>query len=101
MTRTTKPRMITAVFRNPNDAEAAFDWLTQRGYDEINVLMTEETRTARYAGKPMEKAGSKAVEGMAVGGAIGTAVGATLAAIAALGTSLVLPGLGLVVAGPL
>jgi hypothetical protein len=42
-----------------------------------------------------------ASEGMAAGGAIGTAVGATLAGIAALGTTIAVPGLGLVLAGPL
>lgn len=46
-------------------------------------------------------AGSQATEGMGVGGAIGTAVGATLAAVAAIGTSLAIPGLGLIVAGPI
>lgn len=46
-------------------------------------------------------AGDMAVEGVAIGGSIGTAVGATLAAIAAVGTSLVIPGLNLVIAGPI
>src|SRR5262249_28818533 len=47
------------------------------------------------------EAGTLATEGMGVGGAIGTAVGATLAAIVAVGTSLVIPGLNLVIAGPI
>src|SRR5207249_11816950 len=38
--------------------------------------------------------------GMGVGGAIGTAVGATLAAVIAAGSTLAIPGLG-IVAGPL
>lgn len=50
---------------------------------------------------PGNAAGDMAVEGVAIGGSIGTAVGATLAAIAAVGTSLVIPGLNLVIAGPL
>ena len=45
--------------------------------------------------------GSKALEGTGAGAAIGGAVGGVLAAIAAIGTNLVMPGLGLVVAGPL
>jgi hypothetical protein len=40
-------------------------------------------------------------EGMGVGGAIGTAIGATLAAVAAIGTSIAIPGLGVMIAGPL
>ena len=41
------------------------------------------------------------MEGAGVGGAIGTTTGAIAGAIAAIGTTLVLPGLGLVIAGPL
>ncbi|HEY0984375.1 MULTISPECIES: hypothetical protein [unclassified Schlesneria] len=40
-------------------------------------------------------------EGMGLGGSIGTIAGATLAALAAAGTTVVIPGLSLVVAGPL
>ncbi|QVL33975.1 hypothetical protein KIH39_08735 [Telmatocola sphagniphila] len=47
------------------------------------------------------KSGSPAVEGVAEGGVIGTAVGATIGAILAIGTSIALPGLGLIVAGPI
>jgi hypothetical protein len=33
-------KMITAVFHNPEDAEAAYGWLVQQGYgtNEINAL---------------------------------------------------------------
>ncbi len=41
------------------------------------------------------------MEGAGVGGAIGTTTGAIAGAIAAIGTTLVLPGLGLVIAGPI
>ena len=61
--------------------------------------MSEETRT-RYYGKA-EGIGSKASEGFAAGAAVGGTLGAILGAIAAIGTSIVLPGLGLIVAGPL
>lgn len=97
--------MVVGVFRDRNDAERAFDYLHTLGYtqSEINVLMSDKTRTAYYPGQEEKRhdAGSLATEGMGVGGAIGTAIGATLAAVAAIGTSLVLPGLGLIVAGPL
>ena len=45
--------------------------------------------------------GTKAAEGFGKGSAIGGGVGAALAAIFAVGTSVVVPGLGLVVAGPI
>src|SRR5262245_35597107 len=102
-----RKKMVTAVFRDRFDAERAFDYLYAKGYtdSEINVLMSDKTRSSFY---PMSKkpedthdAGTLATEGMGVGGAIGTAVGATLAAVAAIGTTLAIPGLGLVVAGPI
>src|SRR5262249_37529882 len=44
---------------------------------------------------------TEAAEGLVVGGAIGRAVGAALAAVLAIGTTIVVPGFGLVIAGPL
>ena len=67
------------------------------------MLMSDTTRKS-YAEDAKEgkiERGSKMAEAAATGGAIGTAIGAGLAALAAIGTSLVLPGLGLVIAGPL
>jgi hypothetical protein len=102
-----KQKMVTAVFRNRVDAQNACETLAERGYasSEINVLMSDATRSAYYPptrdDERTHSAGNLGIEGAGVGGAIGTAVGATLAAIAAIGTSIAIPGLGLVVAGPL
>jgi hypothetical protein len=101
-----KPKMVTAVFRDRTNAQAAYDMLRNRGYtdSDINVLMSDKTRATYFSGKEGEEhhdSGTLATEGMGVGGAIGTAVGATLAAVAAIGTSIILPGFGIVVAGPL
>ncbi len=98
--------MITGVFRDRTAAQATYQWLLDQGYaaSELNVLMSDKTRSSYAAEEDhedMAHAGNQAVEGMAIGGAVGTAVGAGLAALAALGTSIVLPGLGLIVAGPL
>lgn len=101
-----RQKMVTAVFRNRADAESAFDALMASGYadSEVDVMMSEKTRSTYYsqrdeAGK--HQAGSKFTEGMGVGGAVGTAVGAALGAVAAIGTTLALPGLGIVIAGPI
>ena len=59
------------------------------------------SRSEIKAQKQGTKAGSMATEGIGVGGAVGTAVGATIAAIAAVGTSLLIPGLNLIIAGPI
>jgi hypothetical protein len=101
-----KQTMVTAVFRDRNDSEQAFDYLYHLGYNdrEINVLMSDKTRSTFFPDRKEEAkhtAGTKAEAGMGVGGAIGTAIGATLAAVAAIGTSIAIPGLGLIIAGPL
>jgi hypothetical protein len=100
-----RQRMVTGMFRDRINAERAFDWLHAHGYpdSEISVLMSDKTRATYYAEAREGKisSGSKAGQGMGVGGAIGTLTGAALAAVAAIGTSLVVPGLGLVVAGPI
>jgi hypothetical protein len=99
-----KRKIVTAVFRDRFNANAAWNWLTARGYraDEINMLMSEQTKARYYNDADQEEitASTHAAEGMAAGVVIGTAVGAAAAAIAALGTALVFPG-GMVIAGPL
>jgi uncharacterized protein (TIGR02271 family) len=63
-------------------------------------MMSDETRNSQYATGDTEL-GSKAAEGTATGAGIGGTLGAIIGAIAAIGTSVLLPGLGLIVAGPL
>lgn len=97
--------LVTGLFKDKESAERAYRSAYDSGYksDEINVVMSEETRE-KYYGKHATletEVGNKAAEGAAIGGAVGGAVGAIAAALAAAGTSLILPGLGLVVAGPL
>lgn len=99
--------MVTGLYRSPEEAQRAYEDLTSRhGYtkDDISVMMSDETRTRHFAGaQPGAElaGGSKALEGAGVGSAIGGTVGAVLAGIAAIGTSILLPGIGLIVAGPL
>lgn len=96
--------IITSSFRDRESAERAYDAIAARGYksDEIHVLMTDETRK-RLFDKDEEHTdmGNKALEGAGVGGAIGGAVGATVLGFAAAAAALSIPGLGLVIAGPL
>jgi len=106
MTRTRKKYFVSAVFHDRAEMERAFQALQNRGYsrDDINVLMPNRTRNKYYSLPDREDekpAGTLATEGMGVGGAIGTALGATIAAIVAAGTTLALPGVGILVAGPL
>src|SRR5918993_5431894 len=99
-----RSRMVTGMFRDRESAERAYGSLTSRGYsnDDVNLLMSDETRKKHFTDDGREtELGSKALEGAGTGAAIGGAVGATLAAIAAIGTTLALPGLGLLIAGPI
>ncbi len=93
---------IDRVFHNTDSAHAYYDYLIDNGYDkdEITILMSKETKD-RYYDSDHGDTGSNALKGAGAGGAIGGATGAIVGAIAAIGTSLVLPGIGLVIAGPL
>jgi hypothetical protein len=64
------------------------------------VVMTDETRKL-YFPLVESKTGDKTMEGLGAGALIGGGVGAVAGAIAGLGTLMVVPGLGLVIAGPL
>ena len=95
-------RMVTGLFRDRESAERAYGSLSERGYgkDDVNLIMSDDTRKKYFADDDTEL-GTKAWEGAGKGAAIGGGVGATLAAIAAIGTTLALPGLGLLIAGPI
>ena len=95
-------RMMTGLFRDRESAEGAYRSLSSRGYgkDDVNLLMSDDTRKKYFADDDSEL-GTKAWEDAGKGAAIGGGVGATLAAIAAIGTTLALPGLGLLIAGPI
>ncbi|TFW28471.1 hypothetical protein E4L96_02305, partial [Massilia arenosa] len=94
-------RMVTGLFRDRDSAERAYGTLHERGYskDDVNLVMSDETRRTHFGDETTEL-GTKAAEGAGVGAGIGGAIGAVLAGIAAVGTTLVLPGMGIVIAGP-
>ena len=102
--QTQRSRMVTGLFRDRDSAEKAYGSLTSRGYtqDDVNLLMSDDTRKKHFTDDGREtEIGNKALEGAGTGAAIGGTIGATLAAIAAIGTTLALPGLGLLIAGPI
>lgn len=101
----TSRRSVHGLFNDRESAENAYRSLTDRGYtkDDVNVLMTDDTRKRYFAdddNSEVAEAGSKALEGMGVGSAVGGTLGAIIGAVAAIGTNVLIPGLGLVVAGP-
>lgn len=103
--RQSQNKMVTGLFRDRDSAESAYRSLETRGYskDDVNLMMSDDTRKSWFSEDADNSSGlgDKALEGAGAGSAIGGTVGAVLAAIAAIGTSIVIPGLGLVVAGPI
>ena len=104
---TTNEPILVGMFTDRDDAERAYNDLKEMGYsaDEINVIMTTEGKDRHFAddNKKHSKSemGNKALEGTGTGAAIGGITGGIAGAIAAIGTNLIIPGLGLVVLGPL
>ncbi|HDY85565.1 hypothetical protein LCGC14_0470970 [marine sediment metagenome] len=96
---------VTGLFNDKESAERAYQYALDTGYgsNDIDVIMSKETRERHYGEHTTleTEVSNKSAEGAAIGGAVGATVGAIAAAVAAAGTVLVLPGLGLVVAGPL
>ncbi|MBO0360246.1 hypothetical protein J0X19_19965 [Hymenobacter sp. BT186] len=96
--------MMTGMFRDRDSAERAYQSLSSRGYtkDDVNLLMSDDTRKTHFGDNTADtELGDKAMEGAGVGSAIGGTAGAVIGAIAAIGTSVALPGLGLIIAGPI
>lgn len=100
---TGRGRMLTGLFRDRESAEGAYNSALSRGYskDDVNLMMTDQTRDKYFADGDDSELGSKALEGAGAGSAIGGTLGAIIGGIAAIGTNVLLPGLGLIVAGPL
>lgn len=98
--------LLVGMFHDRDDAERAYNDLKEMGYeaDEINVIMTTEGKDRHFGddgNKSESEMGNKALEGTGTGAAIGGITGGIAGAIAAIGTNLIIPGLGLVVLGPL
>jgi hypothetical protein len=97
----TGQRHVFGSFLDRESAERAYGFATKMGYDrdDFNILMSNETQE-RYFPEDVHFR-SKVTEGASAGAAIGgTAVG-LLGALVAIGTTIALPGIGVLLAGPL
>lgn len=94
--------LVTGLFRDRAGAEQAFDLAIAQGYDcdAMNVVIDEDTRTRLFpvTGAGESALGIKAGELGDLGGPAGGTLGTLLAAVTAVGTFLLIPGLA--VAGP-
>ncbi|MEP7346729.1 MAG: hypothetical protein ABI877_15765 [Gemmatimonadaceae bacterium] len=101
--QTTRSELLTGSFRDRESAEQAYNSLLSRGYtkDDVNVIMSDDTRKRHFSETSVKtELGSKAAEGGITGATIGGVAGAIAGVLAAAGT-LAIPGLGIVLAGPL
>jgi uncharacterized protein YjbJ (UPF0337 family) len=100
-------RYVTSAYDTPEHAARAYNDLTTRhGYraDDVSVLMSDDTRRRHFGNvKPGAEfsSGTKAAEGAGIGGATGLGIGAALGALLATATAIAIPGIGLIVAGPI
>lgn len=96
---------LTALFKNPLNAENIYKDLLSKGYreEDITLIMSPETQRKYFAEEGVIKnnASNRAFEGMGIGGAVGGTMGAIAAAIASAGAVLTIPGLGIVAIGSL
>lgn len=101
--RQSQNQMLTGLFKDRESADRAYQSVRSRGYtdDDVNLLMSDQTRDSWFDGDDNSELGTKALEGAGAGSAIGGTLGAIIGGIAAIGTNVILPGLGLIVAGPL
>ncbi|HKQ91993.1 MAG TPA: hypothetical protein VJZ77_14970 [Blastocatellia bacterium] len=100
-----EPQAMTALFKNREDADSAYGWLLKNGYNssDVHLLMSEETRQKYHyaeAAEP-ETTDEETVLGLEAGVVVGGGLGAALGIVAGIGAAVIVPGLGLAVAGPL
>ncbi len=95
--------MVTGLFRDKEGAERAWQSAVNRGYDrdDISLLMSDETRRKYFADETETGLDSKAQEDAETASKTGGKIGAIAGAVAAVGSMLALPGIGIVIAGPL
>jgi hypothetical protein len=102
---TAEPRALTALFKNREDADSAYEWLLKNGYNsnDIHLLMSEETRQKYHYVEVVdpEVTENNTVGGLEAGAAFGGGLGAALGIVAAIGAAVIIPGMGLAVVGPL
>lgn len=94
---------ISGLFDNRIEAGEAVNALERMGVprSDISVIARSEAETVAVADATGTTAGTHAGEGAGAGSLVGGTVGAILGALAATATSIVIPGVGVLIAGPL
>lgn len=96
---------VSKVFNTRDEADQAYNDLSGRGYsqDDINVMMSDDTRDRYFSNDRAHDSAlaDNVADNAGTGSMIGGGIGAVVGAIAAIGSNVFLPGLGLIIAGPL
>lgn len=97
--------MVTGLFSDGGSAERAYRACVDMGYEigEVNVVVSEQTRKQLVSDDSAITTllASRKAEGGEQGGPKGGDIGILVTALAAVGTALALPALGVVIAGPI
>jgi len=108
ISKTEKIRPVTRVFNDLDAAERAYQYLLDNGYhrDEVSAVMSEEVRDRLGRDSAIVRSHNEsevpdAKEKVSGGVGVSTAAGALSGMVAAAGISMIAPGVGLVVLGPL
>ncbi len=98
----TDREMLIEIFKDKDSADKAIKALETKGYtkDEINIITSDATRDKYFKDGKTVNGENQTLKGAGAGSAIGLTLGALIGGILAVG-SVVIPGVGLIVAGPL
>ena len=106
---TERTKMVTGLFRDRASADRAWRAAIDLGYkrEDINLMLSEETRERMFGGEQNTGLSAKAAEAAEeptagaekVGGPTGGNIGMIAPVLAAVGTLLLIPG-GIIAAGP-
>jgi hypothetical protein len=97
-------KALAVLLTTPENAEQAYKDALDSGYDksDITVFLTDTTRDKYFPTKDTNSDNIvDAIEEPKVGAAVGGVMGALLGGIIAVGTTVTLPGFGVVISGPL
>ena len=102
--------MITGLFSDRDSAERAYAGLIESGYgkSDISLVMSDATREKYFSADEPEsdleilaaEGEGKRQSGTKLGGPLGGTLGTIAPVLASVGVALLLPGLGLIAAGP-
>jgi hypothetical protein len=95
-----KDEIIAGMFQESASVENAYNVLRDRGYNtkDVNLVMSESVRK-KFDIPQKTPIGEKALSGAGTGAVIGTVIGATAGIITDIGVSIIIPGIGLFLAG--